>query len=112
YLTPAALFIAQASGIELGLVEQIFLLLVLLLTSKGTAGVTGGAFVALVASLAMFPDMPLAGLALILGVDRLMDAMRTLTNVVGNAVATMAIAYWHSQRADMLAIDVRAVAES
>lgn len=101
YMTLAALFIAQASGTHLGMVEQVSLLLVFLLTSKGMAAVTGGAFVTLAASLAMFPDIPLAGLALILGVDRLMDAMRTVTNVAGNGVATMAIAYWHGQRSDV-----------
>lgn len=100
YMTLAALFIAQASGVHLGVAEQISLLLVFLLTSKGMAAVTGGSFVTLAASLAMFPDIPLAGLALILGVDRLMDAMRTVTNVVGNGVATMAISYWHGQRSD------------
>ncbi|WP_407353761.1 cation:dicarboxylate symporter family transporter [Luteimonas sp. R10] len=101
YMTLAALFIAQASGVHLGLGEQISLLLVFLLTSKGMAAVTGGSFVTLAASLAMFPEIPLAGLALILGVDRLMDAMRTVTNVAGNGVATMAIAYWHGQRTDV-----------
>lgn len=100
YMTLAALFVAQASGIQLGVAEQISLLLVFLLTSKGMAAVTGGAFITLAASLAMFPDIPLAGIALILGVDRLMDAMRTVTNVAGNGVATMAIAYWQGQRAD------------
>jgi aerobic C4-dicarboxylate transport protein len=98
YMTLAALFIAQAAGLQLGWAEQVALLAVILLTSKGIAGVTGGAFVTLAASLVMFPDIPLAGLALILGVDRIMDAMRTVTNVVGNGVATMAIAYWHDQR--------------
>ncbi|MPQ66619.1 MULTISPECIES: cation:dicarboxylase symporter family transporter [unclassified Pseudomonas] len=98
YLTVAALFIAQAAGLDLGWSEQLSLLLVFLLTSKGVAGVSGGAFVTLAASLTMFPDIPLAGLALILGVDRLMDTMRTLTNVLGNGVATMAIARWMGQR--------------
>lgn len=101
YMTLAAMFIAQAAGVQVGLGEQFALLLAFLLTSKGLAAVSGGAFVALAASLAMFPDIPLAGLALILGVDRLMDVIRTVTNVVGNGVATMAIAYWEGQRADM-----------
>lgn len=101
YMTLAAMFIAQAAGVQIGLGEQFALLLVFLLTSKGLAAVSGGAFVALAASLAMFPDIPLAGLALILGVDRLMDVVRTVTNVVGNGVATMAIAYWEGQRVDM-----------
>lgn len=101
YMTLAAMFIAQAAGVHVGLGEQFALLLVFLLTTKGLAAVSGGAFVALAASLAMFPDIPLAGLALILGVDRLMDVVRTVTNVVGNGVATMAIAYWEGQRTDM-----------
>ena len=98
YMTLAALFIAQAAGIQLGLAEQLSLLLVFLLTSKGMAAVSGGAFVTLAASLLMFPDIPLAGLALILGIDRIMDSARTVTNVIGNGVATMAIAGWYGQR--------------
>jgi len=94
YLALAASFIAQAAGLNLSATDQMSLLLVLLVTSKGIATISGGAFVALAASLTMFPDIPLAGLALILGMDRLMDAIRTTTNVVGNGVATMAIAYW------------------
>lgn len=105
YMSLAAMFIAQAAGVHVGLVEQISLLLVFLLTSKGLAAVSGGAFVALAASLAMFPDIPLAGLALILGIDRLMDVVRTVTNVVGNGVATMAIAYWEGQRIDIATPD-------
>jgi len=101
YMTLAAMFIAQAAGVPIGLHEQIALLLVFLMTSKGTAAVSGGAFVALAASLTMFPDIPLTGLALILGVDRLMDVVRTVTNVVGNGVATMVIAYWEGQRSDI-----------
>ncbi len=98
YMTLAALFIAQAAGLELSLAQQAGLLMVFLLTSKGVAGVTGGAFVTLSASLLMFPGIPMEGLALILGVDRLMDTMRTLTNVAGNGVATMAISYWQKER--------------
>jgi aerobic C4-dicarboxylate transport protein len=101
----ATLFIAQAAGLELGWTEQLSLLLVFLLTSKGVAGVSGGAFVTLAASLTLFPDIPLAGLALILGVDRLIDTMRTLTNVLGNGVATMAIAHWQGQRNGEAAAD-------
>lgn len=105
YMTLAALFIAQAAGLHLGLTEQFSLLLVFLLTSKGVAGVTGGAFVTLSASLLMFPDIPLEGLALILGVDRLMDTIRTMTNVLGNGVATMAISYWKKERIGFSATD-------
>ncbi|MBH3276396.1 cation:dicarboxylase symporter family transporter [Serratia marcescens] len=98
YMTLAALFIAQAAGLDLSLAQQAGLLMVFLLTSKGVAGVTGGAFVTLSASLLMFPEIPTEGLALILGVDRLMDTMRTLTNVAGNGVATMAVSYWQKER--------------
>lgn len=98
YLTMGALFLAQAAGVDLSLAQQAGLLVVFLLTSKGVAGVTGGAFVTLSASLLMFPQIPLEGLAIILGVDRIMDAMRTTTNVIGNGVATMAISYWTNNR--------------
>lgn len=97
YLTLASLFIAQAAGLDLSFSEQAGLVLVFLLTSKGIAGVTGGAFVTLSASLLMFPDIPVEGLALILGADRLMDTMRTLTNVAGNGVATMAVSHWQKK---------------
>ncbi|WMJ65622.1 cation:dicarboxylase symporter family transporter [Klebsiella variicola] len=80
--------------------EQASLLFVFLLTSKGVAGITGGSFVTLSATLLMFPDIPLEGLAFILGVDRLMDTMRTTVNVLGNGVATMAISWWRKERAD------------
>jgi len=104
YITLAALFIAQAAGLDLTFAQQAGLLLVFLLTSKGVAGVTGGAFVTLSASLLMFPEIPAEGLALILGVDRLMDTMRTLTNVAGNGVATMAVSYWQKERVGFLAL--------
>lgn len=107
YMTLAALFVAQAAGIQLGFTEQISLLLVFLLASKGVAGVTGGAFVTLSASLLMFPDIPIEGLALILGVDRLMDTMRTMTNVLGNGVATMAISYWQKDRIGFKSLELK-----
>lgn len=100
YLTTAALFIAQATNVHLGLGKELGLLLIFLLSSKGVAGVTAGGFVVLAATLTVFPDIPLAGLALILGIDRFFDAMRTMTNVLGNGVATMAIAKWEGQRDD------------
>lgn len=100
YMTLAALFIAQAGGLDLNFGEQASLLFVFLLTSKGVAGITGGSFVTLSATLLMFPDIPLEGLAFILGVDRLMDTMRTTVNVLGNGVATMAISWWRKERAD------------
>lgn len=94
YLTMAAIFIAQALGIELSLKEEITLLAVLLLTSKGAAGVTGSGFVTLAATLATMPTIPVAGIALILGVDRFMSEARALTNLVGNSVATLVVAKW------------------
>lgn len=94
YLTMAAIFIAQALGIELSLKEEITLLAVLLLASKGAAGVTGSGFVTLAATLATIPTIPVAGIALILGVDRFMSEARALTNLVGNSVATLVVAKW------------------
>ena len=94
YLTMAVLFIAQATGIDFGLGQQLGILVILLLTSKGAAAVTGGAFVTLAATLAAQDTLPVAGLALLLGVDRFMSEARALTNLVGNAVAVLAIARW------------------
>jgi aerobic C4-dicarboxylate transport protein len=94
YMTMAALFVAQASGVHLSLEKQLGLLAVLLLTSKGAAAVTGSGFVTLAATLSAFPDIPLGGLALLVGVDRFMSEARAITNLIGNAVATMAIAKW------------------
>ncbi len=94
YLTLAALFIAQALGIPLSLGDQLLLLAVLLLTSKGAAGVTGSGFVVLAATLSAVGHIPVAGVALILGVDRFMSEARALTNFIGNAVATVVVARW------------------
>ena len=94
YMTLAALFIAQATGVDLTLGEQIGLLLVAMLSSKGAAGVTGAGFITLAATLAIVPKVPVAGMALILGVDRFMSECRSLTNFVGNAVATLVVARW------------------
>ncbi|MCI0733282.1 MAG: cation:dicarboxylase symporter family transporter [Methylococcaceae bacterium] len=94
YLTMAVVFIAQATGVAFGMDQQLGILAVLLLTSKGAAAVTGGAFVTLAATLAAQDTLPVAGLALLLGVDRFMSEARALTNLVGNAVATLAIARW------------------
>jgi len=94
YMTMAALFVAQASGVHLSFGEQLSLLAVLLLTSKGAAAVTGSGFVTLAATLSAFPNIPVAGLALLLGVDRFMSEARSITNLIGNAVATMVIARW------------------
>jgi aerobic C4-dicarboxylate transport protein len=94
YMTMAALFVAQASGVHLSFTQQVSLLAILLLTSKGAAAVTGSGFVTLAATLSAFPNIPLAGLALLLGVDRFMSEARAITNLIGNAVATMVIARW------------------
>lgn len=94
YMTLAALFIAQATGVELTLGEQLALLGVAMLSSKGAAGVTGSGFITLAATLAIVPKVPIAGMALILGVDRFMSECRSLTNFIGNAVATVVVARW------------------
>lgn len=91
YLSMAALFIAQAYGVDLSIWQQITLLGVLMLTSKGAAGVTGSGFVTLAATLAVFPSIPVEGMALILGVDRFMSEARAITNLIGNGVATVVI---------------------
>jgi len=94
YMTLAALFIAQALNIELSLGEQLLLLSVAMLSSKGAAGVTGAGFITLAATLAVVPSVPVAGMALILGIDRFMSECRALTNFIGNAVATLVVARW------------------
>ena len=94
YMSLAALFIAQACGIELSVGEQLLLMAVAILSSKGAAGVTGSGFIVLAATLSVVPSVPVAGMALILGVDRFMSECRALTNFVGNAVATIVIARW------------------
>jgi len=94
YLTMAAVFIAQATDTPMTLTQQITLLAVLLLTSKGAAGVTGSGFIVLAATLSAVGGVPVAGLALILGIDRFMSEARALTNLVGNGVATLVVAKW------------------
>jgi len=94
YMTMAAIFVAQASGVHLSLTQELGILGVLLLTSKGAAAVTGSGFVTLAATLAAFPTIPVAGLTLLLGVDRFMSEARAITNLIGNAVATMVVAKW------------------
>jgi len=94
YLTMAAVFIAQATNTPLSLFQQITLLAVLLLTSKGAAGVTGSGFIVLAATLAAVGHVPVAGLTLILGIDRFMSEARALTNIIGNGVATLVVARW------------------
>ncbi|EPR18121.1 C4-dicarboxylate ABC transporter [Sphingobium indicum IP26] len=94
YMTLAALFIAQATNVHLSLEEQMLLLLVAMLSSKGAAGVTGAGFITLAATLSIVPSVPVAGMTLILGVDRFMSECRSLTNFIGNAVATVVVSAW------------------
>lgn len=94
YLTMAAVFIARATNSQMDIVHQITLLIVLLLSSKGAAGVTGSGFIVLAATLSAVGHLPVAGLALILGIDRFMSEARALTNLVGNGVATIVVAKW------------------
>lgn len=97
YMTLAALFIAQACNIDLTLEHQIGLLLVAMLSSKGAAGVTGAGFITLAATLAVVPEVPIAGMTLILGIDKFMSECRALTNVIGNAVATVVVSNWENR---------------
>jgi aerobic C4-dicarboxylate transport protein len=97
YLTMATLFISQALDVPLPIGDQLTLLAILLLTSKGAAAVTGGGFVTLAATLSATGHLPVAGLALLLGVDRFMSEARALTNLVGNGVATLAVAHWEGE---------------
>jgi aerobic C4-dicarboxylate transport protein len=94
YLTMAAVFIAQATNTQMTIMQELTLLLVLLLTSKGAAGVTGSGFIVLAATLSAVGEVPVAGLAIILGIDRFMSEARALTNLVGNGVATIVVAKW------------------
>ncbi|WP_374318072.1 dicarboxylate/amino acid:cation symporter [Aquabacterium sp.] len=97
YLTMAAIFVAQALNIDLTLTQELTVLGVAMLTSKGASGVTGAGFITLAATLAVVPDVPVAGLALILGVDRFMSEARALTNFIGNSVATVVVAKWEGE---------------
>ncbi|MFK8253968.1 dicarboxylate/amino acid:cation symporter [Ancylobacter terrae] len=97
YMTLAALFIAQAMDIQLSLADQVLLLLVAMLSSKGAAGITGAGFITLAATLSVVPAVPVAGMALILGIDRFMSECRAVTNFIGNAVATIVVARWEGE---------------
>ena len=97
YMTLAALFIAQACNVDLSLGQQVLLLGVAMLSSKGAAGVTGAGFITLAATLSIVPTVPVAGMALILGVDRFMSECRSLTNFIGNAVATIVVSRWEGK---------------
>jgi aerobic C4-dicarboxylate transport protein len=97
YLTMAALFVAQALNIDLTLRQQLTILAVAMLTSKGASGVTGAGFITLAATLAVVPSIPVAGLALILGVDRFMSEARSLTNFIGNGLACVVVSKWENE---------------
>ena len=97
YLTIAALFVAQATNTHLTGAQLVTLLVVLMLTSKGAAAVTGGGFITLAATLSSLGTVPVAGITLLLGVDRFMSQMRSLTNLIGNAVATIVVAKWEDE---------------
>ena len=97
YLTMAAVFIAQATDTTMDITHQLTLLAVLLIASKGAAGVTGSGFIVLAATLSAVGHLPVAGLALILGIDRFMSEARALTNLIGNGVATLVVAKWCKQ---------------
>jgi len=97
YLTMAAIFIAQATDTPLTLANQLTLLAVLLISSKGAAGVTGSGFITLAATLPLVGNVPVAGVALILGIDRFMSEARALTNIIGNAVATIVVSSWEKE---------------
>lgn len=96
-MTLAALFIAQACNVDLSLGEQALLLGVAMLSSKGAAGVTGAGFITLAATLSIVPSVPIAGMALILGIYRFMSECRSLTNFIGNAVACVVVTRWEGR---------------
>ncbi|WP_035060414.1 dicarboxylate/amino acid:cation symporter [Andreprevotia chitinilytica] len=97
YMTMAALFIAQATNTDLTLGQQLIIIAVAMLTSKGASGVTGAGFITLASTLAVVPSIPIAGMALILGIDRFMSEARALTNFIGNAVATVVVSRWEKE---------------
>jgi aerobic C4-dicarboxylate transport protein len=97
YMTMAALFVAQATNTELTLMQELTILGVAMLTSKGASGITGAGFITLAATLAVVPTIPVAGMALILGIDRFMSECRALTNFIGNGVATVVVSKWENE---------------
>lgn len=113
YLSMAAIFIAQAYGIDLSIWQQLTLLGILMLTSKGAAGVTGSGFITLAATLAAFPMIPVEGIALLIGVDRFMSEARAITNIIGNSVATVVVAKMENEfdsEAEKLALQKQSAA--
>ena len=108
YLTMASIFVAQALNIDLTLTQEVTLLGVAMLTSKGASGVTGAGFITLAATLAVIPTIPVAGLALILGIDRFMSEARSITNCIGNGVATIVVSSWEKELdRETLAMELR-----
>jgi aerobic C4-dicarboxylate transport protein len=108
YMTMAALFVAQATNTDLTLGQQLTILGVAMLTSKGASGITGAGFITLAATLAVVPTVPVAGMALILGIDRFMSECRALTNFIGNGVATVVVSHWEKELDhDRLASELR-----
>jgi aerobic C4-dicarboxylate transport protein len=97
YMTMAALFIAQATNTELTLTQELTILFVAMLTSKGASGITGAGFITLAATLAVVPTIPVAGMTLILGIDKFMSECRALTNIIGNGVATIVVSKWEGE---------------
>jgi aerobic C4-dicarboxylate transport protein len=97
YMTLAALFVAQATNTHLTLAQQFTILIVAVLTSKGASGVQGAAFIALVATMMVIPTIPVAGMAIILGIDRFMSMCRATVNMIGNGVATVVVARWEKE---------------
>src|SRR6202042_1323135 len=97
YMTMAALFVAQATNTHLTLLQQLTIFAVAILTSKGASGVQGASFIALVGTLSVIPTIPVAGMALILGIDRFMSMFRALVNMIGNGVATLVVARWENE---------------
>jgi aerobic C4-dicarboxylate transport protein len=97
YMTLCSLFIAQALGIELTLSQQLHILVVAMITSKGASGVTGSGFITLAATLSVVPDVPVAGMALILGIDKFMSEARAITNHIGNCTAAVIMAIWEGE---------------
>jgi aerobic C4-dicarboxylate transport protein len=97
YMTLAALFVAQATNTPLTLIQQLTILAVAILTSKGASGVQGASFIALVATMTVIPTIPVAGMALILGIDRFMSMARATVNMIGNGVATVVVSRWEKE---------------
>ncbi|MGB8495676.1 MAG: cation:dicarboxylase symporter family transporter [Candidatus Acidiferrum sp.] len=97
YMTLVALFVAQATNTPLTLGQQLTIFAVAILTSKGASGVQGASFIALVATLTVIPTIPVAGMALVLGIDRFMSMFRALINMIGNGVATIVVARWENE---------------